>query len=70
MSWLDAVEEVIEEVAIAETLNPGYGSRGRGPHLGMDMRDGDLVENFGNGLGVDLKTGQIEFEIGNSGFDI
>lgn len=69
MSFLDEVEEIFAEVAVAEALNPGYNRRGRGPHLGIDMGSGDLVENFGNGLGIDLRTGQLEVEIGNSGLD-
>jgi hypothetical protein len=39
-----------------------------GPSLGIDVTDGDLVMNLGDGLGVDLETGQVEADFG--GFDI
>lgn len=70
MGWLEDIEEVVEIAAVEAVVDNGYG-RGynRGPHLGIDMRDGDLVEDFGNGIGIDLSTDQIEFEAGNSGLN-
>jgi hypothetical protein len=43
----------------AEAFGGGYA----GPGLGVDIGDGDLVENLGDGLGVDLATGDLELEI-------
>jgi hypothetical protein len=37
--------------------------------VGIDLADGDLVENLGDGIGIDLDTGQVEMEIA-PGFDI
>lgn len=61
-------ETLLEEVELtAESrVNRGYGMGG--PSLGIDVTDGDLVENLGNGLGIDLATGGLELNIG--GFDI
>ena len=47
---------------------PRFGAR-PGAHLGIDVTDGDLVEDFGNGIGIDLDTGQVELEV-FPGFDI
>jgi hypothetical protein len=57
--------------------NYGYGRHGyRQPYdpfypnqagLGIDVTDGDIVENLGDGLGIDLDTGQVEVDFG--GFD-
>jgi hypothetical protein len=44
----------------------GYDELGMGG-LGVDVTDGDLVENLGDGLGVNLDTGQVELDEG--GFD-
>jgi hypothetical protein len=46
--------------------NPFYANQ---PGLGIDVEDGDVVENLGNGLGIDLATGELEFEIA-PGIDI
>lgn len=43
----------------------GFGGSG----LGVDLGDGDLVENLGDGLGIDLETGDVELEIA-PGLDI
>jgi hypothetical protein len=44
-----------EALLIEETeLRRGYGM---GNGLGVDVTDGDLVENFGDGIGIDLSTG-------------
>ena len=48
-------------------MNQGIWDCG-GPSIGFDMTDGDLVENFGGGFGIDLDTGQPEIDMG--GFDI
>lgn len=64
-------EEIIEDEMLFGTrrrrgssgFRPGYGGG-----LGID-NDGDLVENFGNGFGIDLETGEPEIEI-FPGFDI
>ncbi len=69
-------EEIIEEEVFggrpdglgrrrpgASGFRPGYGGV-----LGID-NNGDLVENFGNGFGVDLETGNLEVEV-FPGFDI
>jgi hypothetical protein len=37
--------------------------------LGIDVSDGDLVENFGGGFGIDLMDGDLEYEIA-PGIDI
>jgi hypothetical protein len=66
MGLFDFVEEIAEDIAVADAFDSGYR---RGAGLGIDVRDGDLVENFGDGLGIDLETGQLEVEIGNSGLD-
>jgi hypothetical protein len=54
----------------------GYGRRRNSfydpyaaPGLGIDVTDGDLVENLGGGLGIDLETGDLELEIA-PGLDI
>ena len=61
-------ETILEAELIEETqLNRGYGFGGG---LGMDVTDGDLVENLGNGLGIDLETGQLEENIGGFDFPI
>ena len=39
-----------------------------GPSLGFDVTDGDPVVNMGDGIGIDLDTGQVELDFG--GFDI
>ena len=39
-----------------------------GPSIGIDVTDGDVVMNMGNGFGVDLETGEIEADFG--GFDV
>lgn len=31
--------------------------------LGIDVTDGDLVENFGGGFGIDLMDSDLEFEV-------
>jgi len=51
----------------------GYGSSYGSPYLngglGIDITDGDLVENIpGTDIGIDLETGQVELDLG--GFDI
>jgi hypothetical protein len=44
-----------------------FGTRNGG--LGIDITDGDLVENIpGTDLGIDLETGQLELNLG--GIDI
>ena len=59
-------------------MGPGYYGRRNSfydpygyaqPGLGIDVEDGDLVENLGGGLGLDLETGQLELEIA-PGLDI
>lgn len=72
VGFFDDVEEIIEDVAIAEAVSQprrrhGYGS---GAGLGVNIQNGDLVENLGDGIGIDLNTGQIDLEIGNTGLDI
>jgi hypothetical protein len=71
VGFFDDVEEIIEDVAVAEAVSQprrhGYGS---GAGLGVDIQNGDLVENLGNGLGIDLQTGQLDLEIGNTGLDV
>jgi hypothetical protein len=70
MGWLEDIEEVVEIAAIESVVGNNYGSRySRGPHIGIDMGNGDLVEDFGNGMGIDLQNGDIEFEAGNSGLN-
>ena len=53
-------------------LLAGYGYRCGCGHLwnaerfasfGFDVTDGDVVENLGAGLGIDLETGQLEEEV-------
>lgn len=39
------------------------------PHIGIDVTDGDIVEDLGNGFGIDLETGELELEIA-PGLDI
>lgn len=39
-----------------------------GPSLGIDVTDGDLVLNLGDGVGIDLDTGQVEADFG--GIDV
>lgn len=39
------------------------------PSFGFDVTDGDPVMNLGNGLGVDLATGELELQIA-PGIDI
>jgi hypothetical protein len=70
-------EIIVDEVLVEESVYGGARRhRGRsgfqpglgyGGGLGIDITDGDIVENFGDGLGVDLDTGQLEFDDG--GFD-
>lgn len=75
---MDFFEEVLEDVAEVAIIDSVVGGAGHnrhrsgysnGPSIGVDVRDGDLVENFGNGMGIDLATGDLEFEIGNTGLD-
>ena len=40
------------------------------PGLGIDVTDGDVVENLGDGLGVDLETGQLELDEGGFGIPL
>lgn len=47
----------------------GYDPYGYGPHIGIDVTDGDIVEDLGNGFGIDLETGELELEIA-PGLDI
>lgn len=48
----------------------GYDPYGySGPHIGIDVTDGDIVEDLGNGFGIDLETGELELEIA-PGLDI
>jgi hypothetical protein len=72
VGFFDDVEEIIEDVAIGAAVSQprrhhGYGS---GAGLGVNIQNGDLVENLGDGIGIDLNTGQIDLEIGNTGLDI
>lgn len=60
-----ACETLLEAELLDGGLNRGYGMGGG---LGIDVTDGDLVENIGGGLGIDLSTGQVELDLG--GFDI
>jgi hypothetical protein len=42
-----------------------YGYNPFGGGLGIDLTDGDLVENIpGTDLGIDLETGEIELDLG------
>ncbi len=36
--------------------------------FGIDVTDGDLVENLGDGIGIDVRTGQLEEDFG--GIDV
>jgi hypothetical protein len=63
--------DVIEEIVVEEEILTGFGGYGRGyggPSLGIDVTDGDLVENLGGGIGIDLETGQVEADFG--GLDV
>lgn len=60
-------ETILEAELIRDNrINRGYG----GPSLGIDVTDGDLVENLGDGLGIDLSTGQMEVDLGGFDFPI
>jgi hypothetical protein len=37
----------------------GYGYTG----IGIDIADGDIVEDFGGGFGIDLADGDLEYQI-------
>jgi hypothetical protein len=51
-------------VQVNRAAGASYGSTyDTGPSLGVDVTDGDPVLNLGGGIGEDLRTGEIEFEI-------
>jgi hypothetical protein len=72
MDFFEELEEIAEAAAIENLAQPRHthNGYGHGPSLGYNIENGDLVENLGNGLGIDLNNGQVDFELGNSGFDI
>lgn len=69
MGFFDIIEEVIVEEEIL-TGRGGYGMGYGGPHIAIDPLNGDIIEDFGGGIGIDLDNGDMTVDDGPFGFDL
>jgi hypothetical protein len=64
-----ADEMLLEDEFYADDRRNRFGFNG-GPNLKIDPLNGDLIEDFGDGMGMDLNNGDLTVDAGPFGFDL